>query len=504
MTEIGGGRFDLRGRSLRVMAARGTIINAFFMVALTALGFLRGFILARFVSTTEYGVWGVLIVSLGTLLWLKQVGIGDKYIQQEDDDQELAFQRAFTLELMVTGVLATLVALAIPLVAVAYGENEVVLPGLVLLLVLPALALQAPLWVFYRRMNFMRQRLLQSVEPVVGFVVSIVLAVAGAGYWALVIGILVGSWTSALAAVRASPYRLALRFDRVTLREYMSFSWPLFLVSGAGILVAQASLLGVTRELGLAAAGAVTLAASISQFTDRVDQIVTGTLYPAICAVAQDTRLLHESFVKSNRLALIWAIPFGVGLALFGDDLVHFALGDDWEPAVVLIQAFGLIAAANHFGFNWDAYFRARADTRPIGVTAISGAIVFLVVLFPLLHEYDLAGLAYAFAIQTGVQLIVRAAYLRRLFAGFGLMRHALRAVTPSVPAVALVLLLRALQDDERTGLEAMAELALYIGVTAAATLVVERALLREAIGYVRGRGATAAPLASPGDGAGG
>lgn len=494
MSEPGGGRFDLRGRSLRVVAARGTIVNASFMVALTALGFLRGFILARYVSTTDYGVWGVLIVSLGTLLWLKQVGIGDKYIQQDDEDQELAFQRAFTLELMVTGLLALLVATAIPLVALVYGEHEIVLPGLVLLLVLPALALQAPLWVFYRRMNFVRQRLLQSIEPVVGFVVSIVLAIAGAGYWALVVGILVGSWTSALAAVLASPYRLRIRFDRVTLREYVSFSWPLFMVSGAGILVAQASLLGVTRELGLAAAGAVTLAASISQFTDRVDQIVTGTLYPAICAVADDTRKLHESFVKSNRLALIWAVPFGVGLALFGDDLVRFALGEEWEPAVILIQAFGLVAAANHFGFNWDAYYRARADTRPIGIAAISGAVVFLAVVVPLLHAYDLNGLAYAFALQTAVQLVVRAAYLRRLFAGFGLARHALRAIMPSIPAVAVVLLVRATEGGERRGSEAAAELALYITITAVATLVVERALIREAIGYVRGRGGMASP----------
>ena len=37
-------------------------------------------------------------MSLGTLVWLKQVGIGDKYIQQDEGDQERAFQKAFTLE----------------------------------------------------------------------------------------------------------------------------------------------------------------------------------------------------------------------------------------------------------------------------------------------------------------------------------------------------------------------------------------------------------------------
>ena len=49
-------------------------------------------------------MFGVLAAVLGTLLWLKQVGIGDKYVQQDDDDQERAFQLAFTLELALNGV----------------------------------------------------------------------------------------------------------------------------------------------------------------------------------------------------------------------------------------------------------------------------------------------------------------------------------------------------------------------------------------------------------------
>ena len=54
----------------------------------------------------------------------------------------------------------------------------------------------------------------------------------------------------------------------------------------------------------------IALAATIQSFTDSADQLVTGALYPAICAVRDRTGLLHESFVKSNRLALMWAVPF--------------------------------------------------------------------------------------------------------------------------------------------------------------------------------------------------
>jgi O-antigen/teichoic acid export membrane protein len=62
--------------------------------------------------------------------------------------------------------------------------------------------------------------------------------------------------------------------------------------------------------------------------------------------------LLLESFTKSNRLALLWAVPFGGGIALFAPDLVRFVLGARWEPAILVTQTFGIGAALNQVGFN--------------------------------------------------------------------------------------------------------------------------------------------------------
>ena len=80
-------RIDLRGRSLRQHAARGTIINSGFQVGLAALGFLRRTIIAAFLTREEFGIWGILVTTLMTLAWLKEIGVADKYIQQSEDDQ---------------------------------------------------------------------------------------------------------------------------------------------------------------------------------------------------------------------------------------------------------------------------------------------------------------------------------------------------------------------------------------------------------------------------------
>ena len=483
VTEVRG-RFRFHG-SLRERAARGTLVNSAFMVAMAGVNLVRALVLAHFLTRGDYGVIGLLVIALGTILWLKQVGIADKYIQQDEHDQEAAFQKAFTFELLITVAFVLVSAASLPLMAIAYGAHQIVLPGLVMLVAFVAAVFQTPMWIFYRRLEYARQRLLQAIEPIVGLAVSVALAVAGAGYWAMVIGITVGVMASAAAATASSPYRLRLRFDRTTFRDYLGFSWPIFVASGSALVIAQAAILTSRWHLGLAATGVVALATTISNYSERVDDIVTGTLYPAICAVKDQSALLYESFVKSNRLALMWAVPFGIALTLFAPDLVQFGLGDRWQPAIGVLQVYGVVAAVNHLGFNWQAYLQAQGNTRPIAVATAGTAVAYLLAGVPLILLFGLPGFAYSTAVLAACLLAFRAYYLRRIFDGSSFLAHCVRAFLPTIPAAVVVLVARALEPSGRTFPIAVAELVGYAVVTIAATWYFESPLLREAFGYL-------------------
>src|SRR5256714_12413361 len=173
---------------------------------------------------------------------------------------------------------------------------------------MPISALESPSWVPYRRMQYARQRYLTVVDPVMGFVVTVSLAVAGAGYWCFVGGTIAGSVAGALVCTVTSPYPLRFRFDRGTVREYASFSWPLVGAGMSRLILVQGSFLVANRVVGLPGLGSIALATSFAVFADRVDAIVSATLYPAICAVADRKQLLAEAFTKSNRVALMWAM----------------------------------------------------------------------------------------------------------------------------------------------------------------------------------------------------
>jgi O-antigen/teichoic acid export membrane protein len=471
---------------MRRLAARGVLVNGAFDVALTSLGLLRGFVVAAFLSASEYGVFGVLAAVLGTLLWLKQVGVGDKYIQQRDDDQERAFQLAFTLELLLCGLFLVLVLALVPLMVLVYGEPELLAPGLACSLALVGAALQTPVWPYYRSMDFVRQRTLQAVDPLVGFVLTVGLAAAGAGYWALVGGLVGGSLAGAAVAIAASPYPLRLRWERSALREYVSFSWPLLAASFAGVVVAQSATLVAEFEVGLAGVGAIALASSISAYTGRVDQVVTNTLYPAICAVRDRSDALAEAFVKSNRLAVSFGLPFGIGLALFAEPLVREVLGQRWVPAIGLVQVFGVIAAIDQLGFNWTAFYRAVGRTRPIAVVNVVMAVVFVGTALPLLLARGLSGLELGLAITAGVGLVLRAVFVRRLLPGVPLAFEVVRAAAPTALGAAVVLL-------------GGGSVVAYVVIVLAATWVTQGELLREAAGYLARRSsAHAEPATRP------
>lgn len=474
------------GRRRRV--ARGTVINSAFLIGLGTLNLFKSFLVVAFLTASEFGVWSILFLALAFVGAIKAVVVSDKYVQQDEPDQELAFQKAFTLELLSSGALTLVMAILAPILALVYGRGELLLPGLALALVLLPLALQqASVGVFYRRMDFLRQRLLMSVDPVISFAVTVSLAVAGFGYWSLVAGALAGTFLAAVVAVLACPYRLALRYDAATLREYVSFSWPLVAAVATALLMAQLSVFFGELSLGLAGAGAIGLAAAYSSYVDRVDQVISAALYPAICRVRERGDLLLEAFTKSNRLALMWGFPFGIALSLFAADLIEFGFGEDWAGALVLLQAFGGLAAVSHVGFNWTAFYRARGDTRPIAIVTATAFLSFLGLAVPLLFAYGLNGFAAGMAGAVTVALVARWVYLVRLFPGFEVARYSLRAMAPTVPAVAAVLAIRILVEGDRTLEIALGELGAYLAVTALATVAFERALLREALSYLRG-----------------
>jgi O-antigen/teichoic acid export membrane protein len=484
------GRFGFPAGELRTRTVRGVALTAGALVLFDGLVLLQGLIVTRLLGPSDIGLYGIVSVTLVSILMLKRVGIDEAFVQQEEDEQESEFQRAFTLELGLSAVFSGVLCLSAPILVLIYGEDEL-LPLTLAVAYLPlALALQSPGWIFFRRMDYLKQRSLQGIVPVVTFVVTIPLAATGFGVWSLVVGPLAGNLAGAIAAIVVSPYRLKLRFDRDAMRRYVRFSGPVFVTTACWLWINQGQLLAFDVDRGLAGAGFITLAATLTRYADRADQIVAAAIYPAVCALQGRTERLTELFVKSNRATLLWTLPFAAGLVLFAPDLVTFVLGDSWEPAIVLLQGLALTAGLMQVGFNWFTFYRAHADTRPTAVEALVGAAGFTILAVPGLLLWGSWGFVAGRLLAVAVQQVVRGRYVRRLLPDAPLLPIALRALRPVVVAIVPVLALRAaLWGSSRTIGQAVAEVALFVIAYVAAALWLERELIAEIRRTWRGGG---------------
>jgi O-antigen/teichoic acid export membrane protein len=478
--EVGGG--------LRSRVAGGTIVNTVYLVTVNTLTIVQGVLLANLLGTAEYGLWGLLVISFGTLFALAAIGLDSKYIQQDHADQRAAFELAFTLQCLLCGLFTVIALIAIPLFSLLYDEPRMLVPGLLLAVGMPLIALQTPMWVFYRRMDFVKQRLIQGCNPVLTFVVTVPLAAAGVGFWSVVIGSLTGLVVAAIVAVKVSPYKLRFRYERGAMKEYASFSWPLLVSSGSVVVMFQVPITIAARSIGSSAVGAITLASQITQYTRRIDDIVTHALYPAICVVKDRRDLLFESFSKSNRMALLWGFPLGFAVALFAPAAVPLVLGHQWDFAVSLIQILGVTAALDQIGFNWSAFVRARGETRVLAVSSLLMLVAAISVGVPLLLSHGLPGFGFAILAATLASLAVRLVYLARLFPPRSIALHVVRSFLPTLPAAAAILVERQLLGANESVGRLAVEAAAYVVLVAAATWLSERVLLREAAGYIRQR----------------
>lgn len=476
-------RAELRRRTLH-----GTIITAAFLIGIDGLVLVQGLVVTRLLGPRQIGLYGVVSTTVISLIALKRVGIDEAFVQQDEPDQEREFQYAFTLELGLSAAMCVIILVLAPVVAALYRDHRLTALMASLAYLPLAFALQSPLWVFFRRMDYRRQRSLQAIQPLVGFLVTVPLAAAtGLGVWSLVVGQVAGYCVAIAATLAVTPYRLALRYDRATAARYLRFSAPILVTVLAAIVLAQGPVLAIKLHDGLAAAGFITLAVTLTRYIDRADQIVTATIYPAICAIQGQGRALHELYVKSNRATLLWVAPYATGIVLFAPDLVHFILGASWRPAIVLLQGLAVVGAITQLGFNWFSFFRAHGDTRPPAVEAVAGAAAFLALgpaglLVDGFHGFVAGRIGAAL-----VSLAVRAVYTRRLLAQARYRELVGPVLAPIALAGGAVMAVRlALWGGRRTLVQAIAELALFTAVYLAAVVRRERPLLVELLGAMR------------------
>lgn len=341
-------------------------------------------VLARLLGPEEFGLVALALVFTALLETLKDLGVTQALIVDRGDGEARA-STAFAFGLGSGILLWGITAALAPLAASFFGEPELVVLLPVLGANFPLRALGATHYALaQKRLDFRSRAIAEGADVVVRGATGLLLAVAGAGAYSLVVGYLAG--TVALAAtcwalVDFRPSRAAMR--RVHVASLVGFGGTLTVVDVVAAVNNQIDYLFTGRVLGTPALGLYTLAFRLPELLIRNLSVVTGqVLFPAFASMPRER--LGEAFVLSLRVTAAVAAPTAVALAVLAEPFVLALFGDQWTAAVDamrVIAAFALVTALSvPAGTAYKATGRAGVLlvlSVPRGVALIVALVLF-------------------------------------------------------------------------------------------------------------------------------
>ncbi len=363
------------------------------------LGFLFGIVLTRLLAPEHFGVLLTTQVFTGFAGFLAGGGMGQALIRAKEATPA-DYRSVFTLQLAIgTAIYAFFFALA-PAFS-AWYENPIYTD----LLRVSALSfiirpfVNLPTTLLHRGMKFNTIALFNLGILIVTNVLSVIMAFAGMGVWALVLGGLIGSLVSVVVLQMITGWRPGFTRDFSRAKHLAQYG---ALTSATDIIFylrQQASTAILSSTLGAAAVGLYNKGESLAKMPHG---FVTGSVYHvlfrAIAAEQDNPDRCRYLLFRSISLLATYLTPVYIMLFWLAEPLVGFVYGERWLesarviaiiclawPALLIDNMAGAVLGAK----NW-LHYELPVQLGALGLTA--AAVYFG-------HAYGIAGVAAAIVI---------------------------------------------------------------------------------------------------------
>jgi PST family polysaccharide transporter len=384
-------QLTLRTGLLRVISLIGTVL------------------LARILAPADFGAFARIVLVASALTPFGDLGLGATLIQHKVPPTERDLATVFTAQQAMWLILLALAWLAAPLIRSVWSDMPADAEWMIRIAAVAVWLNQirsVPSAMMSRVLRFGPLATIEVVQQIAYVVVSVGLAIAGAGVWSFVIGLLVQFALGSLLTYIVWGHRPHLGIDRAALRGLMGFG--LYYQASNILVVFREALIPVYGGLagGNTAIGFLTFGQRFGRLLGGVDEIIGRVAFPAFSRLQTDTRrralaLLHVVETTS----IVFGLVLGWAIAV-GPTLISVAFSDTWLPAVPVFQ---LTAVAVLIGLP-AGFMRGLAFSTGRARSVLVWTVLALVVtfaVFPILViEFGLVGGGVGIVVHSAVQLV--------------------------------------------------------------------------------------------------
>jgi PST family polysaccharide transporter len=430
---------------LKAVSVRGGVASVLAMVVTQLFRLIIIAALARLLSPSDFGVIAMTMGVLSVGIVFRDVGLSSATIQRED----LTNSQVNTLFWvnLAFGAAATLVACACaPLVAAFFDDPRLVAVTRVLSLsfVLGSLAAQHGA-LLTRHLRFGINAKIQIGATLLSGLLAVVLARAGAGYWALVLQLIASDLLTAVFVWGYSDWRpVRPRFDP-SVRPMLTYGGYLVQFGLLCYLALNASVLLLGRYWGAHLLGQYNRADILTRtLLGYISQPIGNVAGPALSRLQGEPEVYARYYFRCIEIMGALSFPLGAACVVLAPDLVRVVLGPQWEQAGTLMRylAPGMCVQPIMTSTGW-LYMSSGRVRRMLHWGVIGWGALGAATLVGLLGGAEGVTIAYSSAL-----ILLVAPCMQYAFKGTGLTLNMLwRACTaPMLSALAAALVAGAVQ----------------------------------------------------------
>jgi PST family polysaccharide transporter len=321
-------------------------------------------VLARLLVPDDFGVIGFAVVFFAFVEIFGNIGINDALIYSSDHPEETA-DTTFVMNVVI-GFLQFLAALLLaPALASLFEDPRIVqvVQVMAITFIIDGFGKTHDA-LMQKELEFRRRFIPELLSAIIKGVVSILLAFAGFGIWALLLGNLVGSLARTISKWWVLRWRPRLRFYAAQARALWGYSVYILLFQILGVALDQADQMLIGILMGQTQLGYYSIAMRIPELIiANFSLLLTRVLFPTYVKLKDDMKALARSLLSTTRYTAFVTVPIGVGLAAVAPELVPVVFGDQWGPTIVLLQVLALMGTVSTL--PWSVGDALKAIGRP-------------------------------------------------------------------------------------------------------------------------------------------
>lgn len=361
-----------------------------------AISWLSTIVVVRFISPEDYGLNAMLEAPLELMMLLSAFGLDLALVRSKNIEQD-ELRSVFGWLLVINGLLFLAYFFGGALIAIYFDEPRLELLAKVLAFVFLLAPFRViPNALLDRNLKFKLRAFAEFIASTSAAIATLVLAILGAGVWALVAGMLISRVLLAIILMIMQPWIITPSLSFSAVRKMMAFG---------GVMTFGVVLILLSDKLAILVAGPVLGAEMLGIFAvafqfallplAKIMPVINSVIFPTFSKFQEQRDAAAHYLGRALGVVSLGLFPIMIGTACIAQEFVAVILGEKWSAAAVPLA---LLSIVMPFRMT-TSFLRPVLSSMGHVDLALKSIIIAVVVLLPLTFigaNYGVVGLVMA------------------------------------------------------------------------------------------------------------